>query len=84
MKYPLDVLHYSITSHITKTMESIIRGQGGRLLPRNITKLCNVALTQSINYMLIGLKTKVIAICKTSGNGNDKSANVSHILALHL
>ncbi|NBO93970.1 MAG: hypothetical protein EBV06_16940 [Planctomycetia bacterium] len=84
MENAFNFLHHFTTRHITKSIQSIVKSQGGRLLLVNVPKLSNVALTEPINHVLIGLETKVVTICKASGNGNNKSANVPHVFALYL
>ena len=62
MEYVLNFLQYVNTRHITIPVESIIKGQGSRLLLVDIPKLGNITLAQSVDNLLIGLKFKVVAI----------------------
>jgi hypothetical protein len=62
MKYILDVLQDLSARHSTIPVKSIIEGQGSRLLLVDVTKLCNITLAQPVNDMLVGLKSKVVAI----------------------
>ena len=62
MKYFLDLLQDFSARHITIPIKGIIEGQGSRLLLVYIPKLGDVTLAQSVNDLLIGLESKVVAI----------------------
>ncbi len=62
MEYILDFLQYISTRHITIPVESIIEGQGGRLLLVDIPKLGDITLAQPVNNMLILLESQVVAV----------------------
>ena len=63
MKYVLDVLQDLSARHITIPVKSLIEGQGSRLLLVDVTKVRNITLALPVNDMVIGLESKVVAIC---------------------
>jgi hypothetical protein len=62
MEYILNFLQYVSTRHTTIPVESIIEGQGSRLLLVDIPKLGDITLAQPVNNMLIRLESQVIAV----------------------